>query len=201
MAKNTTETSIKVMESNTTPATPTDTYPEKVSLKNFIELNIRAAITDASTFNHFILKEYAPKCQGTLSSSKNPAKHTVENCIYDELCGWLDAPTVTGISILNIKISNAALPNALIKEEPKIDFREIVDLLYDMCKLAVSAKESGDYLAVNASRLNSIKDKCKYLLSNIDSVEIDGLQPQKSSDQVGVGVRKRRVSRRLPTAS
>ena len=200
MVTNTTETSTKMSDSNTPLTTQPDTSPERVSLKNFIEFNIRAAITDASTFNHYILKEYAPKCQGTLSTSKHPGKHIVENCIYDELCGWLDAPTVTGISILDIKVNTNALSNSLIKEDPKIDFREIVDLLYDMCKLAVSAKESGTYLAVNAVKLNSIKDKCKYLLSNIDSVEIDGLQPQKSSDQVGVGVRKRRVPRRLPTA-
>ena len=53
--------------------------PKRMYLREGLEFNIRVSITDVASFNHYVLKEYAPRCQGTLSISKSPAKHTLEN--------------------------------------------------------------------------------------------------------------------------
>jgi hypothetical protein len=169
--------------------TMSDDIPQRVLLRDALEFTIRAAITDVSVFNHYILKEYAPKCQGPLAISKNPAKHTLENCVYDEICGWLDAPTVTGISILDIHLGPSAFKNQILSNDPKkIYFREIVDLMYDVCKLQVSAKQQGRNVLVDKIRLEQLKERCKTILKNIDGVEFNGTEPQKISRQVGSGL-------------
>jgi hypothetical protein len=178
-----------------------DDRPERVPLKDALEFTIRAAITDASVFNHYILKEYAPRCQGPLAISKSPAKHTLENCVYDEICGWLDAPSITGISILDIHVGPPAFRNEILSSDPKVHFREIVDLMYDMCKLQVSAKQQGSNVLVDKIRLEQLKERCKTILKNVDRIEFNGTEPQKTSRQVGSGLRTKGVPSGLPSAS
>jgi len=159
--------------------------PERMPLKDTLKFTIQIAITDASIFNHYILKEYAPRCQGPLAISKSPAKHTLENCLYDEICGWLDAPSITGISILDIQASSSAFKNEILNNDPKIYFREIVDLLYDICKLQVSGKQESSNILVDKVRFEHIKEKCKTILKNVDRVEFNGTEPAKISKQMG----------------
>lgn len=170
-----------------------DTVPERIALKGGLTFTITAAITDASVFNHYVLKEYAPRCQGPLALSKSPAKHTLENCVYDEICGWLDAPSVTGLSVINVELNSPLFKNQILNEEPKINFGEILDLMYDVVKLETWAKQHGAYLIVDKERLEQLSQKCKLLLKHVDKVEFDEPPSKKNSKQVGTGLRKGRV--------
>lgn len=170
-----------------------DELPERVALKGGLTFTITAAITDAAVFNHYVLKEYAPRCQGPLALSKSPAKHTLENCVYDELCGWLDAPSVTGLSILNIELGPAAFKNQTLNEDPKINFGEILDLMYDVVKLETWAKQHGAYLIVDKERLEQLSERCRLLLKYVDKVGFDEPSSKKTSKQMGPGLRKGRV--------
>lgn len=167
--------------------------PQRVSLRDSLTFNITVTITDAAVFNHYVLKEYAPRCQGPLAISKSPAKHTLENSIYDECAGWLDNPSVTGLTVLNVEMTNPAFKNHTLNEDPKINFREILDLMYDIVKLETSAKKHGAYLIVDKERLEQLSEKCRMLLKHVDKVELNESNSKKNSQQVGTGLRKRRV--------
>lgn len=177
----------------------TNTKPERIPLRDSLAFTIKAAITDASAFSQYVLKEHAPKCQGPLAISKSPAKHTLENCLYDEICGWLDTPTTTGISILSIEVGPPVFKNAILNEEPRVNFREFLDLGYDICKLQVSAKTDLNHVLVDRERLEQLKQRAKWLLEHADKVEFDEPSPQKTSRQVGDSLRERRVSGGLST--
>ena len=164
--------------------------PERVPLRESIGFTIKVAVTDASVFNHYILKEYAPRCQGVLGISKSPAKHTLENCLYDEICGWLDSPTVTGISILSVKIEDPVFKNEILVDEPRINFREIVDLMYDICKLEASASKDERKATVDRVRFKQLKERCKWLLDNVDKVDFDDSDPKKTSESMGASLRE-----------
>lgn len=173
--------------------------PERMTLKEGLKFTITAAITDAAVFNHYVLKEYAPRVQGSLAMSKNPAKHTLENCLYDEIAGWLDMPTVTGLSILNIEAESSAFKNTIIKQEPRISFSAIVDLLYNISKLSSTCKANSSICSVDAQQLQELKDKAKWILQHVDKVVVDGDAPEKRSiPKVGSGVLEGAVSGRLP---
>lgn len=174
--------------------------PERIPLRDSLSFTISAAITDAAVFNHYVLKEYAPKCQGPLAISKSPAKHTLENCLYDEICGWLDSPTVTGISILNIEVGPPAFKNHALSNDPRINFREIVDLMYDICKLEASSKRNGTVAMVDKVRLEQLKEKCRWLLKHVDKVDLDESKPEKPLKQMGDSLRERRLSGGLPAS-
>lgn len=166
--------------------------PERIPLRDSLSFMISAAITDAAVFNHYVLKEYAPRCQGTLGISKNPAKHTLENCLYDEICGWLDAPSVTGISILDINVGDPAFKNQVLSDDPRVNFREVVDLMYDVCKLQASSRGDGACVSVDRIRLEQLKERCRWLLKNIDKVAPNEQGAVKETRPVGPGVRKKR---------
>lgn len=174
--------------------------PERVPLRDSLSFMISAAITDAAVFNHYVLKEYAPRCQGPLGISKNPAKHTIENCLYDEICGWLDAPSVTGISILDITVGDPAFQNQVLSDDPRINFREVVDLLYDVCKLQASSRGEGALASVDRVRLEQLKERCRWLLKNIQKVAQDEPGSVKAQGSLGTGVPKRRNAGGLPPA-
>jgi hypothetical protein len=174
--------------------------PERVTLRDSLAFTIHATITDAAVFNHYILKEYAPRCQGVLSQSRSPAKHTIENCLYDEMCGWLDAPAITGISVLDIRMGDSAFINHSLSDDPRINFREIVDLLYDVCKLQASARGEGSTVSVDKVRLEQLKERCRWLLKNVDKVGSNEPATAKAPGAVGAGVRAKRDSGGLPPA-
>ena len=167
--------------------------PERISLRDGITFNIIASITDVSVFNHYVLKEYAPKCQGPLAISKYPAKHTLENCIYDECCGWLDNPSITGLSILNVELTNPAFKNYTLNDEPRVTLREMLDAMYDIVKIETSAKKHGAYLIVEKERLQQLSEKCRLLLKHVDKVDVHDSSSKKNSKQVGTGLRERRM--------
>jgi len=177
----------------------TDPKPERIPLRDSLSFTIQAAITDAAMFNNYILKEYAPKCQGPLGLSKSPAKHTLENCLYDELSGWLDSPTITGISILSIELGPPAFKNSVVNDDPRINFREFVDLVYAICKLTTSAKKNSNFVLVDRERLEELKQRCKWLLQHVAKVEFDEPEYGKTSRQVGNSLREKRISGGLPT--
>jgi|LakMenEpi13Jul12_1017406.scaffolds.fasta_scaffold00752_2 hypothetical protein len=176
-----------------------DSKPERIPLRDSLAFTIKAAITDASAFSQYVLKEYAPKCQGPLAISKSPAKHTLENCLYDEICGWLDTPTITGVSILSIEVGPPAFKNHILNEEPRVNFREFIDLGYDICKLETSAKKNSNFVLVDRERLEQLKQRAKWLLEHADKVEFHESKPQKTSRQVGNSLRERRLPGGLPT--
>jgi hypothetical protein len=178
-----------------------DPKPERIPLRDSLSFTIQAAITDAAMFNNYILKEYAPRCQGPLGLSKSPAKHTLENCLYDELSGWLDAPTITGISILSIELGPPAFKNQVVNDDPRINFREFVDLVYDICKLEASAKKNSNFVMVDRGRLEELKQRSKWLLQHVAKVEFNEPKSEKTSRQVGNSLRERRISSGLPTSS
>ena len=149
------------------------TTPIRVSLKNGIKFNITATITDASVFHHYILKEYAPASQNSFASSKNPAKHTLENCLYDEIAGWLDAPTITGLSILDIEVDGFAFKNVTLNQDPKVTFSEVLDLLYNTYKLLSTADTKGNRCVLDNARATEIKDKLRYLLQHTAEITFD----------------------------
>lgn len=159
--------------------------PLRVPLKAGLVFNITATISDAAIFNHYVLKEYAPRVQGSLAFSKNPAKHTLENCLYDEISGWLDAPTVTGISIVNIDLVLPTVEELTLNEEPKISFSEIVDFLYNMYKVLNSgAVEAGSRKSFKEAQVVELKDKIKWILKNTSLVDFNE-PPAKEISKVG----------------
>lgn len=155
-----------------------ETEPVRISLKNGIKFNITAAVTDASVFHHYILKEYAPAVQGVFASSKNPAKHTLENCLYDEIAGWLDTPTITGLTILNIEVDGLAFKNVTLNHEPKISFSEVVDLLYNTYKLLSTADTRGGRCSLDQARVDEVRAKIKYLIQHTAGIKFD--EPNKT---------------------
>lgn len=167
-------------------------HPEKIHLKDGIGFTIKAAISNVAVFNHYIVKEYAPKAQGGLSMGKNPAKHTLANCLYDEISGWLDSPTVTGISILDICVDEGAFKNMALCPEPRVHLKEIVEILYDTCKLDGGAPVKGEYVLIEKQKFDEIKQKMKLMLKSLDKVELHGTGPEEAT-KVGAGVRKRRI--------
>jgi hypothetical protein len=174
--------------------------PERVSLKDGLKFTITATVTNASTFNHYVLKEYAPKVQGALAISKSPAKHTLQNCLYDEIAGWLDSPSVTGISILDVEVSDFAFKNKILNSDPKIVFSDIVELLYNVCQLGMQDRNKSPSCNVDEEQLQEIRQKAKYILQNIDKVVNDGLSKEPIS-KVGAGLRQRAISGELPETS
>lgn len=176
---------------------------EKLTLKEGLKFTITAAITDAATFNHYVLKEYAPRAQGNLALSKNPAKHTLENCLYDEISGWLDMPSTTGISILNIEADASAFQNTIISEDPKISFSDIVALLYNVCKLNSTCKPNSRLCQVDSEQLQELKEKAKQILQHLDKAGFYVDAPKKKSipTKVGSGVFEGPLSNGLPEAS
>jgi hypothetical protein len=167
--------------------------PERVSLKDGLKFTITAAVTNASTFNHYVLKEYAPKVQGVLAISKSPAKHTLQNCLYDEIAGWLDSPSITGISILDVEVSDPAFKNKTLNADPKIMFSDIIDLLYNVCQLGVQDRNKSPSCNVDEEQLQDIRQKAKYILQNIDKVVTHGGSKEPISE-VGSGLRQRTIS-------
>lgn len=177
--------------------------PKRMYLREGLEFNIRVAITDVASFNHYVLKEYAPRCQGALSISKSPAKHTLENCIYDELCGWLDEPTLTGLSVLEISAKDKPFSDPIVAGsmagDGKIHFHEIVDLLYDVCKMAKSGVRKNEFIMLDAGRLNQTVDRCKEVLRSVGKSKINVSEAKKTrTDSVGPSLREKRVSGGLP---
>jgi len=169
--------------------------PEKIALKEGVKFTITAAITDAAVFNHYILKEYAPRVQGSLAFSKNPAKHTLENCLYDELSGWLDMPTITGLAILDIQATSDGFKNTVIHQDPKICLSDIVDLLYNICKLNSVCKNNSTVCSVDKQHLQELKDKAKIILQIIDKVNLNGeTLNKKSGPKMGNSVCQRTLS-------
>lgn len=164
--------------------------PERIALKEGVKFTITAAITDAAVFNHYILKEYAPRSQGILAFSKNPAKHTLENCLYDELAGWMDMPTITGLAILDIQAEPNAFKDTVIASDPKICLSDMVDLLYNICKLNSVCKNNSELCSVNKQHLQELKEKAQWILQNIDKVVVNGETPtKKSSSKMGNSLR------------
>jgi len=155
--------------------------PERITLKEGLKFTITAAITDVAIFNHYILKEYAPRVQGSIAISKSPAKHILENCLYDEIAGWLDMPTITGLSILSIEAGPSAFKNTIIKQDPKISFSSIVDLLYNICKINSTCKTDSKLCSVDTQQLQEIKDKAKWIIEHIDEVVVDADTSEKRS--------------------
>lgn len=166
--------------------------PDKIHLKDGIGFTIKAAVTNMAVFNHYIVKEYAPKAQGSLSMGRSPAKHTLANCLYDEISGWLDSPTITGLSILDVLVDDAGFKNISLCKEPKIQLKEIVELLYDTCKLDGAAHGQGEYVLIEKQKFDEIRQRMKSVLKNLDRVEFHGASSEEAS-KVGAGVRKRRL--------
>lgn len=163
---------------------PITNSPLRVPLKAGLVFNITATISDAAIFNHYVLKEYAPRVQGSLAFSKNPAKHTLENCLYDEISGWLDAPTVTGISIVNIDLVLPTVEEPTLNEEPKISFSEIVDFLYNMYKVLNSGAVEAGRKSFKEVQVVELKDKIKWILKNTGLVDFNE-PPAKEISKVG----------------
>lgn len=187
---------INIAEDGNNEKQPT---PERVPLKDGLKFTITAAVTNASVFNHYVLKEYAPKVQGPLALSKSPAKHTLQNCLYDEIAGWLDSPSVTGISILDVQAQDLAYKNKILNTDPKISFSDIVDLLYNVCQLGMQDRNKSPSCNVDEEQLQEIRQKAKHILQNLDKVVTDDATKEPIS-KVGSGLRQRAVSRKLPEA-
>lgn len=174
--------------------------PERIPLKDGLKFTITATVTNASTFNHYVLKEYAPKVQGPLALSKSPAKHNLQNCLYDEIAGWLDSPTITGISILDVQVNDSAFKNKTLNVDPKIMFSDIIDLLYNVCQLGMQDRNKSPSCNVDEEQLQDIREKAKHILQHIDKVVNDGPSKEPIS-KVGAGLRQRAVPRELPKTS
>jgi hypothetical protein len=185
---------INVSEGNNENSKPS---PERVSLKDGLKFTITATVSNASIFNHYVLKEYAPRVQGVLALSKSPAKHTLENCLYDEIAGWLDSPSITGISILDVQVDNFAYKNKVLNPDTKISFSDIVDLLYNVCQLGMQDRNKSPSCNVDEEQLQDIRQKAKYILQNLDKVVTDEATKEPIS-KVGSGLRQRAVPRELP---
>jgi hypothetical protein len=172
--------------------------PERIILKEGLQFKITAAVTNASTFNHYVLKEYAPKVQGVLAVSKSPAKHTLQNCLYDEIAGWLDSPSITGMAILSVEVENeTAYKNKMLNSDPKITLSDIVDLLYNVCQLGMQDRSRAPSCNVDEEQLQEIRQKAKHILQSINKVVTDGTNKEPIS-KVGSRLRQRSVSRELP---
>lgn len=174
--------------------------PVRIPLKEGLKFTITAAITNASVFNHYILKEYAPRVQGNLALSKSPAKHTLENCVYDEIAGWLDSPSVTGLAILNVEAEASAFKNTILNPDPKVSFSDIVDLLYNVCQLGTQGNVIPDSCNVDEEHLQNIRTKAKLILQHLDKV-VPHEANKEPTAKVGSGLRKGAVSRELPKTS
>lgn len=177
--------------------------PKRIYLREGLEFNIRVAVTDVAAFSHYVLKEYAPRCQGVLGISKSPAKHTLENCIYDEICGWLDEPTLTGLSVLEISTKDKPFSNPVVAGsmagDGKIHFHEIVDLLYDVCKMGKSGVRKNEFVMLEADRLHQTMERCKEVLRSVGKLKVNVSEAKKArTDSVGPGLREKRVSGGLP---
>lgn len=174
--------------------------PERITLKDGLKFTITATVSNASVFNHYVLKEYAPKVQGPLAISKSPAKHTLQNCLYDEIAGWLDSPSITGISILDVQTEDLAYKNKVLNPDPKISFSDIVDLLYNVCQLGMQDRNKSPSCNVDEEQLQNIRQKAKHILQNLDKVVTDDATKEPIS-KVGSGLRQRAISRKLPKTS
>jgi hypothetical protein len=174
--------------------------PERVYLKDGLKFTITAAVCNASTFNHYVLKEYAPKVQGALALSKSPAKHTLENCLYDEIAGWLDSPSITGIAILDVQVDNFAYKNKTLNPDPKVSFSDIVNLLYNVCQLGMQDRNKSPSCNVDEEQLEDVREKAKYILQHLDKAVTDEATKEPIS-KVGSGLRQGALPRELPKTS
>jgi len=143
---------------------------QRIPLKNGVGFTIHGAITNAAAFGHYVLKEHAPRCQGKMALGKSPARHNLENCIFDEVAGWLDAPSVTGLSILEVKVESSAFNDLEVCEEPQVLLSDILDILYDVCRMGVGARIDEEVASVDAGRLLEIIARCKLVLKNSEHV-------------------------------
>ena len=168
--------------------------PERIPLKDGVGFTIQGAITNAAAFNHYVLKEHAPRCQGKMALGKSPAKHNLENCIFDEVAGWLDSPSVTGLSILSVSVGSKPFEDFDLCLEPKVSMSSILDILYDVCRMEAGADVENGVAAVDAVRLAELCDKCKIVLKNSGNVVLDEKEArQESESQMGASLRKGRL--------
>jgi hypothetical protein len=168
--------------------------PERIALKDGIGFTIDGAITSAAAFNHYVLKEYAPKCQGRMALGRNPARHNLENCLFDELAGWLDSPSVTGLSILGVRVGSKPYEDEDLCLEPRISMSGIFDIMYDVCRMGAGAEVEGGQATVDAARLAELQEKCKLVLKHAGQRPFpDEKKTRTNPGQMGAGLRKGRL--------
>jgi len=158
---------------------PTATGLERVILKPGLTVNVKLVITDVPLFTRYVMKEHAPRAHGQLAFGKTPAKCHVINAIYDEMAGWLDAPTITGLSVTNISIVPPECENKVLDDVQRIAFSDIVDILYEAYKMALADEDN--------ERAQELKTRIRQVLISLRGVNFDGAK-QQSSTAVGNSV-------------
>jgi hypothetical protein len=82
----------------------TDTR-DRVDITNGTLINLKLIIDDVASFNRYVIKEHGNAMQGEDVFGKLPATNCVVNCLYDELSGWLDNPSILGLTVLGISFN------------------------------------------------------------------------------------------------
>ena len=140
---------------------------KRVTLTNGTIINIKLVVDDLTSFNRYIIKEHGNPLQGDDVFGKNPATDCVANCIYDEISGWLDNPSILGLTVLDILFDENK-----IKEE---NIQQTTVNTFDLVKFLgeVAAKDHKIEEAPNGThiQLTALREKARILLGRLATAE------------------------------
>jgi hypothetical protein len=154
----------------------TNTAPTRkyISLSNGTIVNLQLVIDDIASFNRYVLKEHGNSMQGDDVFGKTPAQDCVANCLYDELSGWLDNPSMLGFTVLDITFDQ----NKINEESVELSTEGTKSIVstFDLVKFIgeIASKDHSLENGPNGSqkRLLHLREKARALLQNLAQVPI-----------------------------
>ena len=145
---------------------------DRTPVRNGTVMNISIVIDDLASFNRYVIKEHACSLQANHVAGDNPAESCIVNCLYDELSGWLDNPSMLGFSILSIAVANDKIKDENIELSVGEDKFEVgaFELIKFIGEVAgknheIEGGKCGGCGAWN--QLNTIRQKARDLLKNL----------------------------------
>lgn len=137
---------------------------KRVNLSNGTVINIRLAVDDLTAFNRYIIKEHGSPLQGEDVFGKNPAADCVANCLYDELSGWLDNPSILGLTVLDILFDENKIEEEENTQSTVVNTSDLVKFLGE-----VASKDHRVEAATNGAevQLTSLRAKARELLGRL----------------------------------
>lgn len=170
----------------------------RVVLAPGTRVRIDLCITDVGLFCRNVLKEHAPLVQGPLAFGKCPTAGNVANAVYDEVCGWLDAPSAIGITVVNVCVDKkSAYTDSVIglratstnytgqqaKNDPRpIQFSDVVALMSDLQRLDTDDSDL-------ETRIRSLQERARILLANTGKAAPNAQQTEASNHASHLGNR------------
>jgi len=136
-----------------------------VDLKPGVQISLTLTLTDVCVFVRDVLKEYARKTDKNMAL-RAPSKSAMENAVFDEISGWLNANMV-GLDVQSVDVvpsSECPLPDLLAHSEatPQ-DLRRFLSA----CSIGLTLSPSVDELEQRRDHDKFITQEARALLKKL----------------------------------